>query len=143
MRPEDTTLNFGVGSTAGQMDFFMIDDKSDRNTFDRATAEAFIASYPQFSSREIRKIPLLTLDDIIDSYCNGKWPDLLSLDAEGLDYAILQASRLNAATGPKIVCVETISGGNANVGAPMAALLTERGYIPAGRTVANVIWTSP
>ncbi|OYV37331.1 MAG: hypothetical protein B7Z81_06165 [Acidocella sp. 20-61-6] len=142
MRPEDLTLCMGVGPAAGELDFFMIDETSGRNSFDRATAEAFVAAYPSFAIREIRKIQVLMLDDIVKGYCGGVWPDLLSLDAEGLDYEILAASRLNAQEGPKVVCVEAVSGNDRDEGDHLASLLERRGYKPRGRTVANVIWVA-
>lgn len=140
MRPEDLTLNIGVGAAAGQLDFYMIDDWSGRNTFDRATAEAFVAAHPEFRIREVRRIPVLPLDVVVERHCAGRWPDLLSLDAEGLDLAILAASRLSAGAGPRIVCVEAVSGDDADRGLDLGTLLRDRGYVPAGRTVGNVLW---
>jgi len=141
LRPEDVTLNFGVGPAQGELEFFMIDDFSGRNSFDRATAEGFVAAHPEFSIREIRKIAIHTLDDTVQQHCGGVWPDFLSLDAEGLDYSILKASSLTAQDGPKLICVETLSGQDKDVGASMAALLTARGYTAFGRTLGNVIWS--
>jgi FkbM family methyltransferase len=139
MRPEDLTLNVGVGTRAGTLDFYMIDDFSGRNTFDRATAEAFVAAHPEFRIREIRQIPVLPLDLIVSRHCGGRWPDLLSLDVEGLDLEVLQASVLSVEEGPKIICVEAISGNDANQSSALERLLAVRGYVPIGRTRGNVV----
>ncbi len=139
-RPEDVTLCVGAGATGGELDFYMIDETSGRNSFDRATTEAFVAAQPQFRIREVRKIPVLPLDEIVTRHCGGIWPDLLSLDAEGLDYDILAASRFTAQNGPRLLCIEAVSGGDDSREADLASLLRARGYAPEGRTVANIIW---
>ena len=140
LRPEDSIVNIGCGVAEGTLDFYMIDHASGRNTFDRTTAEAFVAAHPEFRIREIRQISVLTLDQIIAIHCAGRWPDLLSLDIEGLDYAVLQASHFDYLQGPKIICVETVSGADHQQDSAIEILLVERGYTMLGRTVANMIF---
>jgi len=140
LRPEDVTLNIGVGATAGTLDFYMIDDWSGRNSFDRETTEAFVAANPAFRIQQVKQIPVVPLDEIVAKHFPGGWPDLLSLDAEGLDHAILQASRLRAGQGPKVICVEAVSGDDRDQEQSLGVLLTERGYVPAARTIGNVLW---
>jgi len=142
LRPADTTLNIGIGPAAGTLDFHMIDSHSGRNSFDRATAEAFVAEHPEFRIEEVRRIPVKTLDAVVAEYCNGVWPDLLSLDAEGLDLAILTASDCCATRGPKVICVEALSGSDADATDALTTLLAARGYVVAGRTVGNVLWAA-
>ncbi len=139
LRPEDKIINIGCGVAEGTLDFYMIDQASGRNTFDRATAEAFIAAHREFRIRETRAIPVLSLDQIVSRYCADIWPDLLSLDIEGLDYAVLQAAHFDSTRGPKVICVETVSGADSRQDAAIETLLTGRGYSVLGRTVANVI----
>ena len=102
LRPEDKIINIGCGVAEGTLDFYMIDHASGRNTFDRTTAEAFVAAHPEFRIRETRAIPVLSLDQIVTTHCSGIWPDLLSLDIEGLDYAVLQAAHFDSTRGPKV-----------------------------------------
>jgi FkbM family methyltransferase len=137
-RPRDITLNVGVGPLAGELDFYFIDDFSGRNTFDKATAESFVAAYPQFSIREKRKIPVVTLDEVVRSACGGKWPDFLSLDAEGLDYDILASANMPPAQ-PSVICVEAVSGDSHEDGARLTDFLAERGYRVEFRTLGNLI----
>lgn len=140
MRPEDLTLNIGCGPRAGTLDFYMIDECSGRNTFDRATADAFVAAHPQFSIREIRQIPVLPLDEIVARHFGGRWPDFLSLDVEGLDFAVLEASRLTSAEGPRVICVEAVAGNDTDSTSAIKRLLAGRGFAPAARTIANIIF---
>jgi FkbM family methyltransferase len=139
-RPEDLILNIGCGPQKGILDFFMIDHSSGRNTFDRATAEAFIKANPNFSIREIRKIPILTLDEIVSGHCCGRWPEFLSLDVEGLDLAVLKASKLTSSNGPRIICVEAVAGNDNDLSKAIEHLLHNRGFTIAARTVANLIF---
>jgi FkbM family methyltransferase len=140
LRPEDLTLNVGCGTNEGTLEFYMIDHASGRNTFDRATAEAFVVAHPQFSIREVRRIPVLPLDAIVAQHCGGRWPEFLSLDVEGLDFAVLEASRLNDAEGPRVICVEAVAGNDTDSGSVIERLLATRGFVPAARTVANLIF---
>lgn len=140
LRPEDRLLTLGVGPAPGSLDYYMIDDFSGRNTFDKSVAEEFVRAHPQFSIREVRRIPVVTLDTIIDTHCHGKWPDLFCIDAEGLDLAIIRASRLRAQDGPAIVCVEYVSGANHDESSQLATELIHRGYEQAARTIGNQIF---
>jgi FkbM family methyltransferase len=142
LRPEDRLLTVGVGPATGTIDYYMIDDFSGRNTFNREVAEEFVRAYPQFSIREVRKIPVVTLDSIIDNHCEGRWPDLFCIDAEGLDLAIIRSSRLQASPGqgPAVVCVEYVSGANHDESSSLATELIQRGYEQAARTIGNQIF---
>lgn len=140
LRPEDVTLTIGVGPEESVLDYYMVDNGSGRNTFDRETAEAFVASDPEFSIREIRKVPVVTLDTIVDKYFDGDWPDLLCLDAEGLDRPILDASRFRAGAGPRAICVEVLSGNERDDEVGLVALLNQRGYVSTIRTLGNSIF---
>jgi FkbM family methyltransferase len=139
LRPEDVTLNIGVGPTEGVLDFYMIDESSGRNTFDRATAEQFVAAWPEFSIREVRQIPVRTLDGIVREQFGGRYPELVTIDAEGLDYAILEAAHFTP-EGPIVICTEAVSGADQDASGPLTALLRQRGYRPFVRTVGNVLF---
>jgi hypothetical protein len=51
----------------------------------------------------------------------------------------LQAAHFDSTRGPKVICVETVSGADNRQDAAIETLLTDRGYRVLGRTVANVI----
>ncbi len=133
-RPEDVTLNIGIGPREGTLDFYMIDEHSGRNTFDMATAEAFVAAEPQHSIQKIQKIAVRTLDSVVAEYFGGEYPPLLSIDAEGLDFDILESAHFSAG-GPLVVIVEMGEKSRA-----IHALMRERGYLQFTRTVANAIF---
>jgi FkbM family methyltransferase len=141
LRPEDCNVNVGVSSEPGVLTFYMIDECSGRNTFDQATAEAFVAGNPQFSIREKRPIEVLTLNQIIDRYANGTFPDFLTLDVEGLDLAVL-GSIDYAKTKPKVICVEYISGDNADKHEDIKRVLRPQGFFCAFKTIGNAFYVA-
>jgi len=60
----------------------------------------------QMRVKRIDTIPVTTINDIVTRYCEGIFPDLLSLDVEGLDYEILASADFGSSR-PKVICVET------------------------------------
>lgn len=143
LRPDDTNLNCGVGPEAGSMDFYFIDDWSGRNTFAKEQAEAFVASYPDFAVTKVVPITVRTLDEIIATEAGGRWPDFLSIDVEGWDFAILEPSKIAVANGPKVICVQVVTAGSAAGNEAIHRLLIERGYQPYVRTIGNAIFIEP
>jgi FkbM family methyltransferase len=140
MRPEDLTLNLGVGPTPGRLDFYMIDEWSGRNTFDGATAERFVAAHPEFAIREIRQIQVVTLEEVVQRHCGGRWPDLLSIDVEGLDLPILQGTSFDRDNGPRIICAEVVSGDDRSQAGGICAMMRARGYRQIFRTAGNALF---
>lgn len=138
-RPEDKNLWMGVGhKNSKAAPFYMLDDKSGRNTFSKEEADKFAREYPEFYIREIKQIPMLTINQIVDLECKGKFPDLLSLDTEGFDYEILYWADFTV-TKPKIICVEVRRSENSK----FDRLLRQRGYFRHCRMGENVIYIQP
>ncbi|GAN75903.1 FkbM family methyltransferase [Acidisphaera rubrifaciens] len=141
-RPEDITINAGVGPEAGVLDFYMIDNESGRNSFDRQTVEDFVRNNPAFKVTEVRQIEVMTLTDIISRYADARYPEFLSLDVEGWDRRILETTSF-ADRGPLVICVESLSGNEADDSDALEATMTRQGYRLYHRTIGNLIFTSP
>ena len=138
MRPEDINVNIGVapkGNSNTKMTFYMIDKFSGRNTFDRNAAEEFIAQYPEHSIKEEISVDMIDINEAVDRYCSGVYPDLLTIDVENLDYDILSTADFKKSR-PKLICVEVISAAG-NASDKMATLLTGHGYSVIARTIGN------
>src|ERR1700744_1716149 len=101
-RPEDKNINIGVGIKEGMHKFFRFDEFSGLNTFSEKEAYGI----PNAQVKDSILLPVLTLDEIILKYCNNKWPDLLNIDIEGLDYDVLKSHDFSL-DGPKVMVVET------------------------------------
>jgi FkbM family methyltransferase len=101
-RPQDINLNVGVGIKSGFQDFYMIDGESGRNSFVKEVAEGFVMDYPEFAITEVKQLPIFTVEQILH---HRRIPDFLSIDIEGMDFAVLQS--IDFRRYPfKVICVE-------------------------------------
>ena len=104
-RPRDTLLNIGIAPEAGIADFYVLSTPT-LNTFSKQEAERF-ASYGRQRIERVERVPIRNINSVIDEHFTAR-PDLLSIDVEGLDLAILQSLDF-ARHGPDVCCVETLS----------------------------------
>ncbi len=65
---------------------------------------------PGHSLHDQVEVPACTADELVDKFADGCWPDLLSIDAEGMDIEILSSIDY-VRGGPKVVCAEAVSPG--------------------------------
>jgi len=140
-RPEDVNLNVGIAPCPGELDFYCIDEWSGRNTFDKRTAEDFVRLHPEFRIREVKQIAAITLDEVIERYNGGRFPDLLTVDVEGFDYAVLAGATFDRSK-PTVICAEAVSGADRDEAERLINLLSERGYRPYFRTLGNIIFVA-
>ena len=77
------------------------------NTFSKSEAERY-ASYGNKSIREIIKITLLTVNEVIEKYMGGISPNSVSLDLEGMGLLIV-TSFIVAKYRPEGLCLATLS----------------------------------
>lgn len=137
-RPRDINLNFGVGKEAGFLNFYMVDEYSGRNSFDYETVAAFVADYPEFSIRDIRELPVMTVAQVLQ---NRTIPDFLTIDVEGLDYDILKS--IDFERYPfKVICVEVGGSDRINYADAVSSLLEENNYFSLIRCGANLIFVA-
>lgn len=101
-RPEDVNVNVGVGLREGDAPFYMYSDTSGRNTFSLNETKAL---EKKMTVKKAMNLPMLTLSQIVERYCGGIYPDLLSTDLEGLDYAVLKSADFSK-TSPKVIVTE-------------------------------------
>lgn len=104
-RPRDTHLNCGVGIESGEADFFVMSTNT-LNTFSREEAERY-QSYGNQKILKVLKMKLITVNEIIGKHFD-RCPNLVSLDVEGMDYAILKSFDFEKHR-PEVFCLETLS----------------------------------
>jgi FkbM family methyltransferase len=105
IRPDDTCLNVAIGlDNVEEIDFYLFDEPS-LSTLSKEEA-SIRESYGNHKIKEVLKIPLVKLHTIFEKYFNNKAPHFVSLDAEGVDLAILQSLDFEKYR-PFIFCVET------------------------------------
>lgn len=134
-RPGDKNINIGVGPTVDVLPFYMFDDFSGRNTFSFADADKFSKEYPNFKIRETKLIEVTTINQIVSNYCDGIWPDLLTMDVEGFDYTILHSAHILKGNQPKVICVEAFQGQHT-----IKLMMQQKGYFCYCRMVSNLIF---
>lgn len=87
-------------------------------------------------------VPQMRLQTLIDKFCNGNFPALLSIDTEGLEDMILSQLR-NMSTTPLIICAETLEFEGNQLGRKKTELIqqvNEAGYKVYADTFVNTIF---
>jgi FkbM family methyltransferase len=137
-RKEDVNLNIGISDQADAMDFYIMAD-STLSTFSREECDAMVRSGHKLEA--VKKIELLTVKAVLDKYNDGKFPDLLTIDVEGLDFKILQSIDFSTRY-PKVICVEAAEYSPIGAGARRTELidfLVSKGYYEYANTNLNAI----
>jgi FkbM family methyltransferase len=102
-RPEDINLNIGISSQGEAMDFYIIKDNT-FSTFSEEESIKFVSHGHEIE--KIIKVKTSKIKETIKDYAGGIFPDLLSIDVEGLEMEILKDIDY-VDNYPKIICVET------------------------------------
>jgi FkbM family methyltransferase len=127
-RRRDAVEECGVGSEPGSQDFYVFDAPS-CSTFDRAQADALLASPRPPRLLQTIPRPIRRLDDIIEQHraLVGR-ADLIKIDVEGRDLDVLRS--VNWVTfRPRVVVVELLGATAESAPATDSAqLLKSHGY---------------
>lgn len=141
-RPRDVLVRAGIGVSAqAEADFYLIGGSEDGqlNTFSAAQAEALVTrSNGRYRVERVMKIPLLGINELMRKHWNGP-PNLLSLDTEGLDLAILSSLDFERLR-PDVVCVESVEVGGLRVTTAIMQLMAQKGYEARGGSFINTIF---
>ncbi|MHB8206958.1 FkbM family methyltransferase [Mucilaginibacter sp.] len=139
-RRHDVNLNLGIGAENGNADFYIISSPT-LNTFSRDEAE----NYKKEGDYHIVKtlnIPVKHINDIIDQHCDGRFPNFLNIDAEGIDEVIVKSIDF-ANNFPTVICIETASfssSGNSVKNYEIIDFLITNGYMIYADTYINTIF---
>lgn len=139
-RKLDINLNLGVSNKEGFADFYVVSSEK-MSTLVKPKAEKLFASH-KMSIKSTEKIKVITVNKIIERYCKGICPDLLSLDAEGMDLAILRSINWKKYS-PIVICTETASystNGNEEKDTRLISYLKSKGYMIYADTRINTIF---
>jgi len=135
-RPRDAVVGAGVGTgEATEADYYVIEDQPMLNTFSPGMAEFRVERGA--SVERVVKMPLVSIMDVIDEHL-GETPDLVSIDAEGLDLAIVQTLDLTKYR-PPVICAETKGPAYTHESTPLATYLAAQGYLVTAGTLYNTI----
>ena len=125
-RPRDTVINAAVAFDERRAATLIRLRPSAFNTFSEAQAERVVAASAGWSAKLSivgrTKVKLIPINEIIERHLDGVAPHFLSIDAESVDFEILQSLDF-ARFKPWIICIE-----KSRSMAELDALLGANGY---------------
>lgn len=139
-RKKDINLNIGISDKEGHLNFYILSTPT-LNTFSLKEATELKNKYGYRITDEI-EIKTQKLSKIIAEYCEGIFPDYLTIDVEGNEMDILRDIEI-CTYYPKVVCCETISyseNGNGIKNHKLIEYLENNGYFVYADTYINTIF---
>lgn len=141
-RKRDVCLNDAIGlESEGEIDFYIFSD-SQLNTLSKEEAE-YRASFGNFKIEKIIKINQRKLNDLIPIYFST-YPDLVSLDVEGIDLDVLKSIDFEKFPIP-VFCVETVGYSENHIKEKdhnLIDFMLSKGYFVYGDTYINTIFVN-
>ena len=138
-RGRDININKGISDCNSILDFYIMSSPT-LNTFSKK--EAYDYEKLNYKIQAIKKIEVVTIDYILEKYLNNKFPELLTIDAEGVDEIILKSIDYSL-NFPIVICVETISFSNVGKGVKnldLIEFIKSNGYLLYADTYINSIF---
>jgi hypothetical protein len=111
------------------------------NTFSPEQVEMYRRGSQRDPVEKVVKMPLVSVNHLM-AECFGQAPDLLSIDVEGLDLAILRTLDFGTFR-PGAIIAETIRMGGGGDNTDISALLMSKGYVVRGGSLYNTIFADP
>ena len=103
-RPHDKVISVGVSVSGETEADFYVFDVDGLNTFSKEEAD-YRSGFGNCKVIDVIKVPLININDLIKDNFQS-YPDLLSIDIEGLDLEVLKSLNYNLYPIP-VICVET------------------------------------
>ena len=142
IRPKDIVINAGVSiGNETEADFYIFNEPS-INTFDKTEAE-YRAGFGNYKIIRIAKVPLVTINSLIKNHFKN-YPDLISLDIEGLDLDVLKSLDFILYPVP-VICVETCKYSENHIrpkDLAIAEFMATKGYEVYADTYINTIFVN-
>ena len=138
-RPHDRILAMGVGITnATEADYYVIRGRPALNTFSPDQV-AFLRGPGHADVVErVMKMPLISVNHLFGKYL-GQAPDLVSIDIEGMDLAVLRTIDFEKYR-PGSFIAETIRMGTPPEDSSIAAFPASKVYVERGGSLSNTIF---
>jgi len=135
-RKNDTNLNIGISNVCGESILYQF-EKPEFNTFSEKAAQEI--ENKGIKKTGEKKVKLDTYNNVVDTYLNGKAPDILFLDAEGLDEIIIGSIDFERYC-PKIICIETYAYGVGKKNYEVIKFLLNKHFSIHADTYVNTIF---
>lgn len=137
-RPEDINLCAAVG-TGDSIDLFVFEDPALSTC---SPEEARLLEAAGHRRLRTENVPVRGLVEIVERHAQGRFPDLLNVDVEGLEHAVL-APLSDRADLPKVMVIETAEYSPIGAGRKRQELIDwvlARGYLTYADTSLNTIF---
>ena len=131
-RPEDINIACAVGPERVEARRLYLDDNPGLSSFHKGHV---------LEPKGFIDVATWTIPDILIGHRDGKWPDLLSIDIEGEDIAVLDSCLPSSGDRPKVVVVEFLRL-TQDYSAQWRELMRDRDYRLFFRTRSNMIWVT-
>ena len=126
LRPEDVSLNCGVGAQHGRLTFFEMFPKV-LSTFDKDTSRN-LTRLGEAVVRRTFEIEVVTLADVCKEHFGNRPLSLLSVDVEGFDFEVFQGMDWSVVR-PDMIVFETFNWGEVKSDAgQIDELLVDQGF---------------
>lgn len=145
-RTRDTVINAGVGvDDMQEMPFYLLNNYG-LSSFSKESVDNAIERNPDNKLEKVIHVPVIGINTLLQEYFPNTSPQILSIDAEGVDEAILGALNFEQ-WRPEIIIIETIDY------VPWVALehsrqgivelMKSHGYVEYAFTGVNSIFLDP
>jgi len=136
-RPRDTCLNIGIIAAGGSeaLNFYVFDDTT------MSTFSETIKNEQQATGKSVKQtllIRVMPVNEVISSHFQTA-PNLVSLDTEGLDLAILETFRFDLYR-PEVFCIETLTNVAERKMSEIIDFMLSQGYTIYADTYVNTIF---
>lgn len=144
IRKGDVNLNVGIVVDGNKELEFYVMNPPTMSTFSKEAAYELVERGNMSIDKTII-VPTVTVKDVIQKYNDNVFPDIFTIDAEGLDVDILKTINFNE-SAPKVICVETkdywasLGANTDNKGGEIKEYLDNFGFIPYADTGINTIF---
>jgi len=139
-RQHDINLNIGISDIVDELDFFVMSVDT-LSTFSQNEANKFVLNHG-LKIVETIKVKVYPVSEVLAEYAGKKYPEFLSLDAEGIEERVLHSINFND-WKPLVICCETISystTGIAEKNFKVIDYLQSIGYMIYADTYINTIF---
>jgi FkbM family methyltransferase len=139
VRPGDVVVNAGVGlKETSAADYYVIRGRWPLNTFSLEDVAEMRRQSDEDPVEKVIKLPLIQINELIAAHFTQA-PDLLSIDIEGMDLAVLRTLDYRAHR-PAAICAETKKPWMSHDNTPIARLLRRKGYVACAGSLYNTIF---